>query len=155
MYRSDTHQYQQACEIEFRPEGNVETHLLPRPVQKLAIFLQRSVGPNYSSAGSFNKVFQSSLAQTWANAAVRPWAIKGHTYCSRQQVDENLRGWSHGGPDTHALFRAIQAQLPLDERALAVYYRTTFKMNRNKATSTARTWIDLAYRSHFLFPGCT
>lgn len=153
VYTETGRHYQPVCEIRFRPAGSHAPHLLPPAVQRLAVLLSRSVGSvPQGREGTFHYVFISTIGQTWANAAMRPWAGPPSLYGSRPHVDMHLKKWSRGGPDTRKTYLAIQAQLPLAECALSEHYKVKFNMRASEAAAASRTWIDRAYRAYYLFP---
>ena len=152
VYGAKAGRYQRLCEIRFRPEARRAVLLLPGPVQRLSALLEQAAGPNLGRHGTFNHVFVSAIGQMWANAALRPWVGPPEIAGSRRHVDRNLKKWSRRGPLARDLYMAIQAQLPLARQALAAHYKISFDMRDSDATAKAGTWIDRAYRSHFMFP---
>jgi hypothetical protein len=51
------------------------------------------------------------------------------------------------------LLGAIRLQLPQAEKALARFYHARFKLSAAQAKRQASYLSDLAYRSHYIFPG--
>jgi molecular chaperone DnaK (HSP70) len=59
---------------------------------------------------------------TWENVALRPWAVN-NAYNSREEVDSGLSAWATKSKKYLALYKKIQAQYPIAEKALAKYYK--------------------------------
>ena len=72
-------------------------------------------------------------------------------YNTREDVNRNLTKWGESGPNK-VLLDALQTQYPKAESALAGYYAKEFRKKPREAKELARTILDLAYRSHFVFP---
>jgi hypothetical protein len=152
VYTTSHHRYQETCKIRFRPQGKDASHLLPPPAQLLATLLERVVAPiNLVRSGSPPDVFYSVIGQTWANAALRPWAVTHRPLVARRHSEKNLKKWMVSDRATRKAYLAARVQLPLAELALIEHYKTTFNMSESKATVAARTWIDSAYQSYAIF----
>jgi hypothetical protein len=139
------------CTIVFSPTTDA-TKLLPPPTRTLARLLDGTLGEGLNE-GTLHPTYRirSEVANAWANAALRPWAVTLTPYHSRHNVDLGLRNWSHGAKSFRALYRKIQAQYPLAEQALADLYVAKFGKTPVQAKALAARNLDLIYRDHFVF----
>ncbi|MGC5801919.1 hypothetical protein SNK19_16945 [Ralstonia pseudosolanacearum] len=151
IYLPRNGQLQKTCEIQFRPDVKHATSLLPAPAQKLAIMLDQSIGSG-ADEGTLQPTarIRINVAQAWANAALRPWALTD-PYNTRQEVDAGLTAWSQQGVPYAAAYRHILRQYPLAERSLANYYRNRFKRKPAEAKRFAAYAMDIVFRSHYVF----
>jgi hypothetical protein len=139
-----------ACEIQFRPQVKRAVQLLPRPVQKLAALLDRTLGSGKGeSFWQPTARVRASVQQTWANAALRPW-VADNPYNTRDEVEENLLAWSQQDKKNARHYAAIRAQYAPAERALAQHYARKLRMPADEAASTAKTVLDTAFRMYFV-----
>lgn len=145
-------QLQEACKAQFRPSVNQATLLLPQPVQRFAALLDRSIGPG-ANEGTLQPTarIRVTVDQAWANAALRPWAM-GAPYNSREQVDAGLSTWAEGGKTNRATHSEIRVRYKIAEKALATYYESRFNMSKSESQSTAKNVLDIALRTHYVFP---
>jgi hypothetical protein len=140
------------CVVAFRPEMKTAVSLLPEPVRRLAASLDDALGPG-ADEGTLHPTarIRIDVAQGWANASLRPWAVSDHVYNTREQVEAGLRGWASGSSRRTAVYRAIQRDYPAAERALATYYERRFKLSSRQAHEQASYVADLMLRSYFFF----
>lgn len=153
VYTPAAGRLREACQLRFRPEVKQATSLLPRPVQRLAKLLRRSIGRDDDSvAVTYLPIARQTIAasQAWANAALRPWAMSG-PYNSREEVDAGLALWAQKGTTYRAAYAEILAHYLPAERALAAYYQTQLRMSAPDSQATARRVLDIAFRTYYIF----
>ncbi len=147
------------CTVQFHPEVQRATALLPKPVRKLARLLDQTLGSGLGfDEGSLRPTFRlrTAVEHTWANAALRPW-VSGKTpynrtpYNTRQEVDAGLKLWSQTGASYRKHYEAIQRQQPVAERSLARYYRQHFNRSASEAKKLSAYMLDIAIRSYYKF----
>lgn len=145
-------QLQKACEVQFHPNVNHATSLLPSSVQRLAMLLDQSIGRG-ENEGTLQPTarIRISVDQAWANAALRPWAM-GTPYNSREEVDAGLSAWAENGKTYRAAYVEIQVQYKIAEKALKSHYKKRFNMSKIESQSTAKNVLDTALRTHYVFP---
>jgi len=141
------------CVVAFRPEMKTALSLMPEPVRRLAASLDDALGPG-EGEGTLQPTarIRVTVAQAWANASLRPWALSDHVYNTREQVEEGLREWARGSSRRMAAYRAIQREYPTAELALAIYYERRFKLPSRQARERASHVADHMLRSYFVFP---
>jgi hypothetical protein len=139
------------CTVHFRPPVRTAVSLLPPPVRTLARLLDQTLGRG-DNEGTLQPTARLRLAveQTWANAALRPWAL-GEPYNTRAEVDAGLPAWSRHGATYRKAYQEIQSQYPRAEHALAVYYHRHFRRTAAEAQSLAAYVLDIALRAHYAF----
>lgn len=142
------------CSIAFAPKvKNSYLEVLPKDVRKLAELLDATLGRG-ENEGTLNPTARLRLnAQwAWANVAMRPWAVQskdpGNT---REQVDAGLLAWSKATVSYSEHYKKIADQYPKAEKALASYYSSHFDKSSSEAFTLAKTVLDYAYRSYFMF----
>lgn len=142
------------CIVRFHPRVTSAVSLLPSPVRRLAGLLDRALGPGGEHEGTLHPIaaLRNDAQATWANVAMRPWALTREPYNTRAQVDANLRLWAKDAPLFQTIYDDIQRQYPLAERALARYYRVRFRKSVKEANTLAARALDIAFRSYFNFP---
>ena len=152
VYLTVEGQFQEACKIQFRKEVKQAPLLLPSPVQRLATLLDRSIGRDDNSFGTYHSITRQKIeaSQAWANAALRPW-VTGTPYNSREEVDTGLATWAQSHAWNRALHADIVAQYKRAEKALATYYRTQFQMPQSESQATAKRILDIAFRTYYIF----
>jgi hypothetical protein len=139
------------CTVQFRLPVKRSIDLLPKSVRRLELLLDQTMGPgNDEGSLQFTARNRKHVQNVWANAALRPWALK-QPYNSRQEVDAGLRHWAGNGPVYRGLYQDIQRQYPKAERALARFYRIKFNKSAVEAKVMATYVIDVAIRSHYSF----
>lgn len=145
-------QLQETCKIQFRPNVNHATSLLPSPVQRLATLLDQSIGRG-ENEGTLQPTARVRITvnQAWANAALRPWAM-GTPYNSREEVEMGLSTWAQNGKAYRAAHAEIQSQYKIAEKALKIYYMKRFNMSNVESLITAKSVLDTALRTHYVFP---
>lgn len=149
----DTSAVLSPCIVRFHPRVTNAALLLPAPVRALAGLLDRALGPGENEGTLHPTAALRNAAQaTWANVAMRPWALTREPYDTRAQVDANLRLWAKDAPLFQAIYDDIQRQYPLAKRALARYYRVRFRKSAKEANALAARALDIAFRSYFDFP---
>lgn len=139
------------CTVQFHPNAKTAVDLLPRPVQELERLLDLTIGPG-NDEGTLQSTARLRLdvEHTWANAALRPWALDS-PYNSRAEVDDGLKAWASNGANHAAIHRAIQRQYSIAERSLARYYQSTFRRSAKEARTLSTYVLDNAFRSHYVF----
>ncbi|MER9406857.1 hypothetical protein NKI36_22745 [Mesorhizobium caraganae] len=140
------------CHIAFMSNVTPAVRLLPKPAQRFATLLAEALGPG-TNEGTLQPTarIKNLVEQAWANAAMRPWALKRDPYNSRAEVDEGLEKWAMRGPKYRRAYRAIHRQYPQAVAALASYYRATFSKSPRAARQMAAQSIDYLYRCTFVF----
>lgn len=140
------------CSIAFRPKVKAAVALLPAAVQVFAASLNEALGPG-KDEGTLQPTARTrnAVANAWANASVRPWAVVANAYNSREEVDAGLKRWAAGSKARAAVYRAILAQHGPAERAMAAYYTQWFDLNPREAQAAGRFVIDAMFRTYFTF----
>jgi hypothetical protein len=140
------------CHIAFMSDVTPAVRLLPKPAQRFASLLAETLGPGINE-GTLQPTarIKNQVEKTWANAAMRPWALKRALHNSRAEVDDGLEKWAMRGPKYRSIFRAIHRQYPRAVASMASYYRTTFGKSPPTAQDMAAQSIDYLYRSYFVF----
>lgn len=139
------------CTIQFRPEAENAASLLPQEVRMLAGLLDSTMGKGENEGtGKWTAGLRLAARHTWANAALRPWALR-EPYNTRGEVDDGLKDWSRHGAMHLKVHRDIQRQYSLAEQSLAEYYRRNFGRSAKDARASAAYALDIALRSHFAF----
>lgn len=140
------------CHIAFMPELTRAVLLVPKPVQRLATLLAEALGPG-KDEGTLQPTARIAyeVEQAWANAAIRPWALKRELYNSRAEVDDGLKKWAMQGPAYRKAYRVLRRQYPKAVSSLTSYYRSTFHVSSRAARAMAIHSLDYVYRSYFVF----
>jgi len=140
-----------ACSIQFRPAVKNANGLLPPPVQKLEVLLDKTMGEG-KDEGTLQPTahLRIDVETTWANIMLRPWAVN-EPYNTRKEVDDGLKDWSDNGPSERKLYCRIQQQYPKAARSLAEYYQKTFGLSPREAEIQSSYALDIALRSHYAF----
>jgi hypothetical protein len=140
------------CTIAFRPDVGKATDLLPAPVKLWADLLDATLGSG-ENEGSANYTvgIRTDVAKVWANVALRPWVTYPDTYNSRAEIDRGLKRWSIQAKSFAAIYAQIEASYPAAEDAMAQYYQAHFNKSAEEARLLARSALDGAYRSYFVF----
>ncbi|MEH6631538.1 MAG: hypothetical protein V7776_11950 [Halopseudomonas aestusnigri] len=141
------------CAINFHPEIERITDLLPSSVKRLATYLDGTLG-----SGKDDGTLQSTagirvrVKHVLANMIQRPWALSNYEpYNTRERVDAELENWAKRGKSHQHLYTKIYTQYPKAEKALAKFYKARFSKTTNEATAMAKQDLDIALRSHFIF----
>ena len=152
IYSIDTDGMQERCLIQFRPEVENAIDLLPKPVRKLAILLDGTLGDGRNE-GSLRPTaeLRREIETVWANTILRPWRMSKEPYNTREQVDGALLKWARTAPSFNTLHQQIQQQYPKAENALTSYYQTHFNKTEEEAKNMAKELLDIAFRSHYVF----
>ena len=143
---------QPICRVAFGAAARAGLAALPTAVRKLAADLDEALGPG-TDEGTLHQTatIRNMVAQAWANAAVRPWALTAEPYNSRHQVNAGLAHWASGNRGRTALLRRVSSNYPRAERALAVYYTAHPGRHRGPARRVAKQALDTMFRSYFVF----
>lgn len=154
VYSFDRDGIQQRCLIHFHPESTTAITLLPEAVQKLSRLLDKTLGDNREEGTShFTNTINTKVMYTWANVALRPWAVlKESPYNSRVVVDAGLKKWSLRSRASEKIYHQISVQYHKAEYALADYYKKQFDYNTEEAHVMAKQALDIAFRMYFIFP---
>jgi hypothetical protein len=152
VYSNGTSGLEMRCTVRFRPDVNPTTKLLPDAVQKLAQLVDQTLGTG-ADEGTLQPTarLRLDIAHTWANVALRPWALPT-PYNTREEVDAGLTAWASSGKRPRKIQQEIQNQYPLAQQALAEYYKTTFGRTDKDAAASAAFALDIAFRTGFTFP---
>jgi hypothetical protein len=139
------------CSVQFHPNVSNAINLLPVAVRKLANLLDGTLGSG-KDEGTLQQTarLRIDVEYTWANAAMRPWALR-EPYNTRKVVDEGLKKWSLNGGKYLQIYQAIKHQYPLAKRSLAEYYQKNFHRTSEEAKSLAAYSLDIAFRSYYAF----
>lgn len=151
VYGVDSTGAKSLCTVRFRPQVHSAKYLLPQPVQRLAVLLDQTIGQD-KDEGTLQPTarLRMDVEWTWANAALRPWALK-EKYNTRDEVDASLKKWTQKGHSYQKHYQAIQQQYTEAERSLTEYYKTTFRKSPRDAKELAIYALDIAYRSYYTF----
>jgi hypothetical protein len=141
------------CRISFGADGRAGLANLPAPVRKLAAELDEALGPG-TGEGTLQPTaaIRVMVAQAWANAAARPWALTAQPYNSRLEVQRGLAEWARGSRARTVLLGRISHDYPAAEQALATYYATSATRTHAAAKRTAARVLDYMFRTYFVFP---
>lgn len=153
VYAAGKDGVKERCTIAFGPRVKTAFDLLPSPVRTLAIDLDGTIGDGRNE-GTIHQTprIRGEVAQAWADTVLRPWAVTTKPYNSRRDVDAGLHQWSKGVASFRTLDRRIQAEYSTAIDALADLYVQRFGKTPEAARTLARHNLDIAYRSHFVFP---
>jgi hypothetical protein len=126
---------------------------MSRAVQRLANLLDSTLGSG-DNEGTLHPTARIRLdvAEDWANASLRPWALVDMPYNSREDVDGALKGWSLASTARSKIYGDIVEQMPQAEKALAKYYQKQFKLPPALAHQMGLYVTDFIYRDYFVFP---
>jgi hypothetical protein len=141
------------CRISFGlPKGGGLSRL-PLEVRALAAAADEALGPG-SDEGTLQPTagIRISVARGWANAALRPWAVRNTPYNSRSEVDRGLDAWARLDSRRGALRDRIARTRRRAEIPLASYYAVHFGKNPASARRLSRAVLDTMLRSYFVFP---
>lgn len=138
-----------SCTLQFRPKVTAAVNLLPPEVRRLEKLLDRTIGSG-ENEGTLQPTarLRLSVQQTWANVALRPWAL-GSPYNTRAETDAGLSAWAAADPANRRLLAAIGTHAKVAQRALTRYYARTFPPVDARAAATFA--IDVAVRQHYVF----
>ncbi|MDR2220940.1 MAG: hypothetical protein LBE24_10265 [Methylobacillus sp.] len=173
VYGMESESFHQRCTIRFHPRVKQSVDLLPKPVRELEQLLDQSIGNDDSWGGSWHPLdrLRSRVADTWSNAALRPWSIGingkrpvtvggiqkevpaaiSTPSNTREEVDAGLKIWAQSDPEYQRIYDEIQRQYPLAEESLAEFYQQHFRLSPAKAKILAAFVLDVAFRSHYRF----
>ncbi|HVK55048.1 MAG TPA: hypothetical protein VM532_08475 [Burkholderiales bacterium] len=144
-----------SCVITFQEQETKADTLLLQPVRRLARLLDETMGPG-NDEGTLQQTGRRrvQVQHVWSNAAIRPWALseKADTYNSRQEVDVGLETWARSGPSFLKVYKKIQTNYPIAKQSLSTYYKKRFLLPKEKAQNLAEWVLDIALRSHYVFP---
>ncbi len=153
IYSINTDGAKKRCSIAFQPNAKNIASLLPTSVKNLAKFLDETLGRG-KNEGTLHPTTRIRLdvMHTWANVALRPWSLSNRVaYNSREQVDQELKKWSHKAKSFNQLYRSIYKLYPKAENDLASYYKREFGKSDEEAKVLAKEVLDKAFRMHFVF----
>lgn len=142
------------CTINFRPRGGDLMAQAPAPVRELARALDESLGPGRDE-GTLQPTARQRLAarHVLANMLYRPWALTdAEAYNSREEVDAGLEAWARVNGARRRLHGRVLGSYARAERALAGHYSREHGLAAEKADAMAGWALDLAMRTHFVFP---
>lgn len=142
------------CTVRFHGQSELGPALLPKPVQRLADFLDHSLDDEDNS-GTMHFVtgLRQYIRYLWSNIALRPQAIvKEEPDVSRAMADTEIGKWSEETPRFRKLRMEILDQFPKAQKALANYYKGRFGKADKDADAVAQQALDVAFRWHFSKP---
>jgi hypothetical protein len=141
-----------SCSIQFRPSVKAAVDLLPPQVRRLEALLDRTIGSG-EGEGTLQQTagLRLSVQQTWANVALRPWALAA-PYNTQTEAELGLSAWAAASQDNRRLLAAIEAQTRVAKPALALHYERSFGRSPADARVAADFAIEVAIRSHYVFP---
>lgn len=151
IYATGSKEKTPCCAVRFSSNVEPAKNALPQQVQLLATLLDDTLGDGRED-GSMQQTghLRAATNITWENVALRPWAVN-NAYNSREEVDSGLSAWATKSKKYLALYKKIQEQYPIAEKALAKYYKGTFNLTQEKAESLAKYTLDIGYRHNFIF----
>jgi hypothetical protein len=140
------------CTVSFHPNMKSAVSLLPRPVQRFAALLDSTLGSGQNE-GTLHPTarLRLQIAEAWANASLRPWALVDAPYNTREQVDEGLMEWARLSTQRAEIHENIRRQYPGATKAFTRYYQIRFRLPLQTARAIAAYVTDLMYRSYFVF----
>lgn len=152
IYATGSKEKTPCCLVSFSSNSEPAKNALPQQVQVLANLLDDTLGDGRED-GSMQQTghLRAGTNITWGNVALRPWAVN-NAYNSREEINSGLLVWSRTGKKYLALYKKIQAQYPIAEKALAKYYKEIFTLTQEKAENLAKYTLDIGYRNNFIFP---
>ncbi len=152
VYSLDNEGGKDVCTIAFRPDVENATDLLPAPVKIWAQLLGSTLGTGENEGTAhYTAGIRTGVEKVWANVILRPWAAYSDTYNSHAEVDKGLTQWSSQTKSFAAVYAQIQTSYPAAEDAMAQYYQTHFDKPAEEARRMAKSALDIAYRSYFVF----
>jgi hypothetical protein len=139
------------CRISFGYSG-ARLGGLPMEVRRFARYADEALGPGRDE-GTLRPTgrIRVTVAKSWANAALRPWALTDEPYNSRVEVDRGLAAWARPNRQRAALRRRMIQAYGSAQRALVFYYASRFKVDPSDARRLSRHVMDHMLRSHFVF----
>jgi hypothetical protein len=140
------------CRISFGDKRKMGLKAMPGAVRTFAAALDEALGPG-ANDGTLQQTaaIRLGVAQGWANAAIRPWAIDETPYNSRSEVDRGLANWARGSRSRTALMGRIRSAYPEAARVLSSYYESQLGMNSQAARKLGSHVIDQMFRQYFVF----
>ncbi len=153
VYTVDGGGARSSCIISFRPKAKLPVSLMPEPVRRFSNLLDAALGPGRDE-GTLQPTarIRVAVAQAWANASFRPWALIDAPYNTRAEVDDGLKHWADGSVKRLAVYKAIRAQYSGAREALTNYYEHRFKLPTTTARKMGAYVADLMYREYFVLP---
>jgi hypothetical protein len=142
------------CTVRFHGQNELGPALLPKSVQRLAEFLDRSLD-NKDDDGTLHFItgLRQYIRYLWTNIALRPQAfVKEEPDVSRAKADTEIGKWAAGTSRFRKLRTEIVAQFPGAQKSLADYYKDRFKKADEKADAMAQQALDIVFRSYFTRP---
>ena len=138
------------CRISFGTDRRPGLARMPAAVRKLAAELDEALGPG-TGEGTLQQTaaIRVAVAQAWANAAVRPWALTAKPYNSRTEVEWGLAQWAKASRVRTRLLSRIKHDYPAARRALATFYAA--QTPHSPAEKTAARVLDYMFRTYFVF----
>ena len=142
------------CTVRFHGQNELGPAVLPKSVQRLAEFLDRSLD-NKDDDGTLHFItgLRQYIRYLWTNIALRPQAfVKEEPDVSRAKADTEIGKWAAGTSRFRKLRTEIVAQFPGAQKSLADYYKDRFKKADEKADAMAQQALDIVFRSYFTRP---
>ena len=140
------------CSIAFRPKVKSTVSLSPAAVRGFAASLDEALGPD-ADEGTLHPTarIRIAVANGWANAHVRPWAVVTGGYNSHEEVEAGLKLWAAGSKARTGIYRPIRAQYGPAGRAMAADYAQRFGLSPRDARAAGRFVIAAMFREYFTF----
>lgn len=140
------------CTISFRPNTKSMLSLMPKPAQRLATLLDSTLGSGRNE-GTLQPTatIRLDVADGWANASLRPWALADPPYNTREEVDDGLEQWASASVARAAIYENIRRQFRRTEEALTAYYQRRFNLPPAVAREMGNYVTDFMYREDFVF----
>jgi hypothetical protein len=142
------------CTLRFHGRNDLGPALLPKPVQRLAALLDRSLDDK-DDQGTMHFVtgLRQYIRYLWTNIALRPQAfVKQEPTVSRAEADTEVGKWAGRTSRFRKLGMEIFSQFPRAQKSLADYYKDRFKKPDEQADAMAQQALDIVFRSYFNRP---
>lgn len=140
--------------IRFHPPGKGPIAVIPNgALRELAALLDKVIGIPKESEGTYNASGRVRIeaATAWGNVIYRPWAV-AKPYNNRATVDRGLKRWAKGSSTYARQYSKLQQLYPQALQQLTLHYERSLGKSHAVAADLAKTALDRAFCSHFVFP---
>lgn len=140
--------------VQFHPPAKSALSVIPDgPLRELAVLLDKVIGTPREPQGTLNANDRVRIeaATAWGNVVYRPWAV-AKSYNSRATVDRGLRRWAKGSSTYARQYSKLKQLYPLALDQLTLHYERSLGKSHAAAAGLAKTALDRAFCSHFVFP---